>query len=58
MLTDEIGRSCSPYGAVEILKERDLLEDLRVHGRIIVKLSLKKYYAEVGWIHESRRRDR
>jgi hypothetical protein len=58
MKEDEIGVACGPCGAVENLMERDLLEDLGVHGRIIVKLRLKKYCAEVDWIHVAGRRDR
>ena len=48
---------CGPYGAVENLMERDFLEDLGVHGRIIVKLRLKKYCAEVDWVHVAGRKD-
>jgi hypothetical protein len=48
---------CGPYGAVENLMERDLLEDLGVYGRLKVKLRLKKYCAEVDWFHAVGRRD-
>jgi hypothetical protein len=49
---------CGPYGAVENLMERDLLEDLGVRGMIIVKLRLKKCCAEVDWFNVAGRRDR
>jgi len=58
MREDEIGGACGPYRTVENLMEKDLLEDLGVHGRIIVKLRLKKYWAEADRIHVDGRRDR
>jgi len=51
-------KKCDLYGAVKNLMERDLLEDLEVHGRIIVKLRLKEYCAEVDRILVAGKRDR
>jgi hypothetical protein len=38
-----MGGSCRKHGVMENMEERDQMEDLYVGGKIILKLSLRKY---------------
>jgi hypothetical protein len=56
-----MGGSCVTHEGRGKLTERDHLEDLRIDGRIILKLILNKLILEgVDWVHvfQDRTRDR